>query len=133
MLVKAGKASSLQKFEGVQVVAPTTEAVVTGKFFDFVGVYAPNTIAAGDYFIGSSALYKSEGNTSIKAFRAYLKVKENVEARNISFVIDDKATAIEGIEIEGANDGKIYNLKGQEVKNPQKGVYIQNGKIIIIK
>ena len=47
--------------------------------------------------------------------------------------IDDKATDIEGIEIEGAKNGKIYNLNGQEVKNPQKGVYIQNGKIFIIK
>lgn len=132
VLIKATAESTSQTFNGVQVVAPT-DAKVSGKYFDFVGIYTPDAIKAGDYFIGSGALYKSEGNTSIKAFRAYLKVKENVEARNISFVIDDKATAIEGIEIEGANDGKIYNLKGQEVKNPQKGVYIQNGKIIIIK
>lgn len=133
MLIKATVASNSQTFEGVHVVAPTDPAV-SGNFFDFVGVYAPiEAIAAGDYFIGNGALYESKGNTRINAFRAYIKLKENAEARIISFAIDDKATAIEGIEIEGANDGKIYNLKGQEVKNPQKGVYIQNGKIIIIK
>ena len=133
VLIKATVASNSQTFEGVHVVAPTDPAV-SGNFFDFVGVYAPiEAIAAGDYFIGNGALYESKGNTSINAFRAYIKLKENAEARIISFAIDDKATAIEGIEIEGANDGKIYNLKGQEVKNPQKGVYIQNGKIIIIK
>ena len=133
VLIKATVASNSQTFEGVQVVAPT-DAKVSGNFFDFVGLYAPiEAIPTGDYFIGNGALYKSEGATSIKAFRAYLKAKEGAEARIISFAINDKATAIEGIEIEGANDGKIYNLKGQEVKNPQKGVYIQNGKTIIIK
>ena len=53
---------------------------------------------------------------------------DNENTRQTMFIM-----SIEGIEIEGANDGKIYNLKGQEVKNPQKGVYIQNGKIFIIK
>lgn len=134
VLIKATVASTSQTFNGVQVVA-ATEAKVEGTYFDFIGTYAPiEAISAGDYFIGNGALYKSEGATSIYAFRAYIKKKSgNNNARIISFAIDDKATAIEGIEIEGAKNRKIYNLNGQEVKNPQKGVYIQNGKTIIIK
>ncbi len=52
--------------------------VVTGNNVDFVGTYAPiAAIAEGDYFIGNGAIYKSAGNTSMKAFRAYLKVKRS--------------------------------------------------------
>lgn len=131
VLIKATTASKSQTFNGVQVVA-ATEAKVEGTHFDFVGTYEPSSVPEGDYFIGSGAIYQSEGATSINAFRAYIKAK-TANARIISFAIDDKATDIEGIEIEGAKNGKIYNLNGQEVKNPQKGVYIQNGKIFIIK
>ena len=131
VLIKATTASTSQTFNGVQVVA-AKEAKVEGTHFDFVGTYEPSSVPEGDYFIGSGAIYQSEGATSINAFRAYIKAK-TANARIISFAIDDKATDIEGIEIEGAKNGKIYNLNGQEVKNPQKGVYIQNGKIFIIK
>ena len=33
----------------------------------------------------------------------------------------------------GYQDAAIYNLSGQRVSNPQKGIYIQNGKKIIMK
>lgn len=45
-------------------------------------------------------------------------------------------TAVESIEaatIRMINDDRIYNLAGQEVTNPGKGVYIKNGKKYIIK
>ena len=135
VLVKATKASSSQTFKGVKIVA-TEEPTAFGRNFDFIGTYSPiSEITAGDYFIGNGALYKSEGETSIDAFRAYIHAHStSTEARIISFAIEDQeTTAIKGIEVVGSNKGKIYNLKGQEVKNPQKGVYIQNGKIIIIK
>jgi hypothetical protein len=30
-------------------------------------------------------------------------------------------------------DGKTYNLQGQEVKQPARGLYIQNGRKILVK
>ena len=32
-----------------------------------------------------------------------------------------------------SQDGTIYNLKGQRVNQPQKGIYIKNGKSYIAK
>lgn len=50
---------------------------------------------------------------------------------------DGSTTGIEAITtIANSNDdksNKTYNLQGIEVKNPSKGVYIRNGKKIIIK
>lgn len=132
VLIKATAASTEQTFEGVQVVAPANGAIVTGTNFDFVGTYAPiEAIAAGDYFVGNGALYKSEGATSMKAFRAYIHNKTNASVR---FVIDGvEATGIDAVEVISNNNGKLYNLAGQEVKSAKKGIYIQNGKKYVVK
>ena len=31
------------------------------------------------------------------------------------------------------NDGKIWSLSGRQVSNPQKGIFIRNGKKYILK
>jgi hypothetical protein len=138
VLVKATEASSSQNFNGVQIVA--AEAKKVGDYYDFVGTYEPITIAAGDYFIGTSTqdqtskLFKSSGSTSMKAFRAYIHEKTPGAARIMKFFIGgEETTAIEGLEIVRTNSGKIYNLNGQEVKSTRKGVYVQDGKKIVVK
>ncbi len=132
VLVKATKESNEQTFNGVQIVA--ADAKVAGTNFDFVGTYAPvSAIAAGDYFIGNGAIYKSTGATSMNAFRAYIHAK-SAGARVARFIIDGiETTGIEALEVGGTNNGKIYNMNGQEVKSAKKGLYIQNGKKVIIK
>ena len=53
------------------------------------------------------------------------------------FWIDDETTGIEAVNVnpetvkEGARE--YYNLNGQRVMNPSKGLYIVNGKKVIIK
>lgn len=44
------------------------------------------------------------------------------------------STKIDGMNNSAADDGAIYNLRGQKVENTQKkGLYIKNGKKIIVK
>ena len=133
VLIKATKESSSQVFEGVKIVAPT-DVKVAGKNFDFVGTYAPiDAIAAGDYFVGDGKVFKSAGSTKSNAFRAYIKAK-TAGACIANFYIDGvETTAIEALAIAGKNNGKLYNLNGQEVKSAQKGIYIMNGKKFVIK
>lgn len=128
VLVKATAASTEQVFNGVQIVAPTGEAKVAGTNFDFVGTYAPTTVAEGDYFIGNGALYKSTGSTSMNAFRAYIHAKTGASVR---LFIDDVETGIEAINGVEAEDGAIYNIAGQRLGKMQKGINIVNGKKII--
>ena len=114
------------------VVVKNGEAVVAGTNFDFVGTYAASTdVAAGDYFVGNGALYKSTGNTTIKAFRAYIKTK--TPDAGIKMFIDGIATGIHEIEGAGADDEIIYNLAGMRVNKVQKGIFIVNGKKYIVK
>jgi hypothetical protein len=134
VLLRTSTAGTSYSFDGKTIKAG--EAKVAGTNFDFVGTYAASTtIAEGDYFLSSNKLYRSKGTTTIKGTRAYIKAKEATsEARIEKFFIDGiEATNIEGLTVAGAADGKIYNLNGQEVKAPKKGLYIQNGKKISIK
>jgi len=118
-------------FEGVQIVA-SDDVQVGGTNVIFKGVYAPTTVIAGDYFIGNGALYKSEGATSIKAFRAYIDAQESA---GVKMFIDGIATGIETIDNGQLtmDNGVIYNLAGQRVNKAQKGLFIVNGKKVIIK
>ena len=132
VLVKATKVSSAQEFKGVVVEKPESDIKVAGNFIDFVGTYAPVDVAEGDYFVGNGALYRSEGNTSMNAFRAFLKVK-SAEVKAELF-IDGVATAIESINGNVAQPaGAIYNLAGQRVQKAQRGLYIVNGKKVVVK
>lgn len=111
----------------------TGDAKVAGTGnFDFVGTYAASTtIASGDWFISGDKVWKSAGATTIQGTRAYLKAK-SATARIANFVIGDEATGISEMKV-AANDKAIFNLQGQRVKNAQKGLFIQNGKKVIIK
>ena len=68
--------------------------------------------------------------------RAYLKLENVPSGAKVMFHFDDDTTTgIEDITIDGENKGNdtFYNLNGQRVSNPQRGIYIHNGKKVIIK
>jgi hypothetical protein len=76
-------------------------------------------------------------SVAIPASKAYLKVlKSNIDAGarlNISFG-DDNTTGVADVRSKMADvRGGYYNLSGQRVNQPQKGLYIVNGKKVIVK
>ena len=82
--------------------------------------------------------YKVADDQSVPAGKAYLVITDppTTEARDfIGFGFDDdEPTAIEQIEsskISVKADNQYYNLAGQRVAQPTKGIYIVNGKKVI--
>ena len=68
----------------------------------------------------------------IGAFRVYFTGLSGASARAI--FDDGDVTGIKGIKnMDELMNGKFYNLQGQEVKNPTKGIFIVNGKKVILK
>ena len=132
VLLKTSTDKTSFTFNGKTIKAG--EAIAAGTNFNFVGTYAASTtIAEGDWFIASDKVWKSKGATTIKGTHAYIKAKDT-NASIANFYIDGvETTAVEALAIAGKNNGKLYNLNGQEVKNAQKGIYIQNGKKVVIK
>lgn len=121
------------------------EPKVAGKKFDFVGLYADGTsttIADGDYIMAGGMLKCAAGGNDINAYRSYLKLKEAPQPARISIFLDGEligeaegtgeATGIQGIGVKQAEG--LYNMGGQKVTGrTKKGVYIQNGKKVVIK
>ena len=122
---------------GVTIVEDTPTQIITN--WQFVGTYNNGTIAAGDnYYFKSNKLYKAggSGTTSIKPFRAYLHYTGSDPAPAPTFTIDGNVTGIAQIIADGQmnlEEGAFYNLNGQRVANPAKGLYIVNGKKVILK
>ena len=68
------------------------------------------------------------------ANRAYLAVPKTVSARE-GFTFGNETTGINAAQTSNAqgNSKEIYNLAGQRVAQPTKGLYIVNGKKVVIK
>ena len=80
---------------------------------------------------------KTDPGNKMPYFSAYLKLDGNNQAKAFSFRFDDgsSTTGVESIKIaeESDENAPYYNLNGMRVDNPAKGVYIRNGKKVIIK
>ncbi len=106
----------------------------------FIGNYVAGTkIENGGLFLNSGKFWYSVGTSKIKAFRAYFyfndlltDFEENYAEAPIMMVFDIQTNGIETIRATVA-DGHYYNLNGQRVENPGKGMYIFNNKKVVIK
>lgn len=82
---------------------------------------------------GQAGFAPLKSGKTLSEGKAYLKV-ENASGAKINFVIDGEATDIRNIEnAVDFSDGDWYNLQGVKVTNPQRGIYIHNGKKVVVK
>ena len=103
-----------------------------------IGTYhAGDAIPADGLFLSGNKFWYSTGATIIKAFRAYFMLNEvlsGVAEAKVRFMVDEDAAAIEGITPDMEN-GVWYTLDGRQLngKPTEKGVYIVDGKKVLIK
>ncbi len=122
-------------FNGVTVKAANEVTMTTlGTNYDFAGIYQEATVAEGDYILGDGAFYRSAGGNKVKAYRAYIKAKSDDPSNaRLKISINGVVTAIDTIDGQAVNNAAIYNLSGQKVEKAQKGIYIQNGKKVVVR
>ena len=104
----------------------------------FAGTYVAETVVPEKtlFLSGNKFLY-SAGLTKMKAFRAYFDfydVLTSVEeaGSRMHIVFNDNATGIRQVaDAEGGSP--CYNLQGLQVEKPSKGLYIMNGKKVVVK
>lgn len=132
--------AALPVFENKTLIAPTDLTVTDANGnYNFVGTYTcwtkdvDSPIVNGDYVAGAEEFKKAKGGNGLKAYRAYLK-NTSGESTNIAFNFNgDIIDGIEAVEIFNRMSGDIYNINGQKVSHTQKGVYIINGKKVVVK
>lgn len=137
--IAAGEGVVLKGEEGTYTFVATTEDISATEGNQMVGVTEDTPLTSSDnaYMLtrkkddGSIAFRLLATDYTLGANKAYLKLENN--ARNlISVVWDDNATGIYDLsEKEEVENGAIYNLAGQKLTKPQKGINIVNGKLLI--
>ena len=70
---------------------------------------------------------------NISPFRAYMELVSGASlGRSLDIDFGDGTTGIKNLKV-GVQDNVYYDLQGRRVLYPKKGIYIQNGKKVIIK
>ena len=102
----------------------------------FQGTYAPKAAGSitGNYGVTSDGrIAKAGSGATLKGYRAYFT---GVPASSgiKGFVIDgEDATDIGLVQMVEGSDKPVYNMSGQKVQKAQRGIYIINGKKVVIK
>ena len=109
------------------VAQPQEDTYLVGTF-----VNIPKLVH-GTYVLSGQSFYFVNSDVKADAFRCYFKPLSS-GIKNFGFVEDgDGTVGINGIENDGdINDAVIYDLTGRRVKSPVRGVYIVNGKKMVV-
>lgn len=117
------------------VTIAKAEPQQTVSNWTFNGTYTSTTAPVDSYVFSGNQLRKvTADNVTVKPFRAYLTYSGATPANELEFILDGDATGI--AEVRGQmEDGRCdyYDLQGRKVAQPTKGLYIVNGRKVIVK
>ena len=121
-------------------VSNTAAKTVTHEGVSFIGTYSQKQLATDgtELFItttGGLAIPTTTGNV-MNGMRAYIKVPSNMAFTpgGVRLAIDNETTSIQSVTTTSQPDA-VYNLSGQRLQQPRKGLNIvrKNGKLIFIR
>ena len=77
----------------------------------------------------------ADNNNEVPSCKAILKIAktEAAAAALVLDIIDGISTGIRSIDAANLKDGQLYDLNGRKVSKAQKGVFILNGKKVVVK
>lgn len=120
-----------------ETVEPTAGNMLKGTLQEITELQSEESGYA-NYILNSNGpegagFYKAN-NRKVAAGKAYLRVPVAAAANMLFIRLDGGTTGIERVEaVETEADGVYYNLSGQRVSNPTRGIYILDGKKVIVK
>ena len=120
---------------GEYTISTTTEEIDAVTDNALVGVATETKVAAGAFVLMNGTqgvgFYKTTKEFTVGANTAYIPALASTEARFIGF--DGEATGVQYVATESHQNGEVYNLQGQRVITAKKGLYIMNGKKVLVK
>ncbi|MBQ9231890.1 MAG: hypothetical protein IJ190_12055 [Prevotella sp.] len=137
-IIKAG--------EAVVLSSSTSEVTLTYTATPSTGDYAGNSLLGSNTAVTQESgytyyalanltndlgFYKVSSGLNIPANKAYIKVDNSLAREFIG--IDGMATSIDQTVKSPTENATYYDLNGRRVENPTNGMYIVNGKKVIIK
>lgn len=127
LIKPTGDAPASYFIEGMGIVS----FLDSNEFFQ--GSFDPQEVVEGDKLVAAGNTLKEVTTAGqIKGFRAFFPAQTSGGAK--TFTIDGESTGIIGIDGEIIETtGNVYDLQGRKVSKPQRGVYIVNGKKVVMK
>ena len=112
--------------------------------FKYIGILAkthldaPATDATAlDLYLATDNTMKKPGSNgaNLKGMRAYFNVPTEAAEVGVKIAFEDGGIVTSISSVDGAVDANeaVYNLAGQRVNKVQKGLYIVNGKKVLVK
>jgi hypothetical protein len=107
-------------------------ATMVGTYTNIPAVAYDNYILAHPSSIDRDVLLKVNSAVGLKPFRAYFTIPTSASMLDIDF--DSETTGVSVVKGNMADGiSEYYDLQGRKVANPTKGLYIVNGKKVVIK
>lgn len=143
-LIKVSESVSEFTLDGVDIDPENEPTVATVKrtkkqWSEMIGTYAATTIEDQMLFLSGNKFWYSTGSSKIKGYRAWfdfydvLTEVESSSAR-VSMFFDEVITDINKVSEKKSNmSGAIFDLQGRRVNKPVQGIFIKDGKKIIIE
>lgn len=106
-------------------------SVTSAKAAQYKGVTSATNIPADAYVLIDGTFLRTNGG-SLPAYHCYIEFSS---ATTRSFVIEkgSETTAIQNIGTAVLEDDQWYTLNGIRVAQPKKGIYIRNGKKVVVR
>ena len=127
------KATSTGSAINVPVLSGAADDVTDNKMAG--SAFSTTAVAANAGYILSGGVFQPSSGGDLPAGKAYLNIAVGAGARALEMNFDEDVTAISATlndKGEMTNDS-YFNLAGQRVANPTKGLYIVNGRKVVVK
>lgn len=113
--------------------APTTNLLKAGTGASVTPESGKTKYALSVDGLGKACFKKITAAREIPVGKAYLEFNEEIAAREFFALDESEVTGIGEVRTKiSDNKGDFYNLNGQKVLNPTKGLYIVNGKKVLV-
>ena len=120
---------------------PSYNVGTSSNYKQFIGTYTTEAIIPdGGLYLMDNKFKYSQGTSKLKAFRAYFYLRDKLygyktaSAPAITLDVDGISTGINALELDADKTAdSYYTVQGLQVAQPTKGLYIVNGRKVIIK
>ena len=120
----------------VYTIPVKTDAAAVGTNYLHAAETAYSCTADEVYILQSGKFHLVNAASTVPAGKAYLLASDvPASARELSFLFDSGTTGVNAISDEKLviGNSQFFDLQGRKIVNPTKGLYIVNGKKVVIK
>ena len=134
-LIKVGKTITNPTFESV-TISNAADTIINHDGVKFIGTYSGRDLNTDGTHLfitttGTVAKPLDDSHNHLKGLRAYIDLTDCPSPVRLN--IDGETTDIQQVAIDEERPDALYDLKGQRLQSPKKGIIIKDGKLSFIK